>query len=193
MLVLSRKLFESLDIGPNIQISVVDIQPHKVKLGIEAPPDVLIVREELKGKPFSKSFPTDGSHISISTSVGELVDKLTILDIKLQNITDPDKLENISLEKKLLTDIFDHSMNSQFAHLYDDLLALRSSLYAVNSRLWDIENRIRECESNQDFSDKFVQLARSVYLENDARSNIKRTINTLCGSKIIEEKSYSSY
>ena len=115
-------------------------------------------------------------------SIGELIDKITILKIKSILITDIIKLKNIEQELQLLEELKD-SLNI-------DVDSLQSKLYGVNLELWHIENYKRECEKNQCFDDKFIETARQVYLKNDLRAEIKHSINKLFGSTIVEEKSY---
>lgn len=125
--------------------------------------------------------------INTPISYGELVDKLTILAIKVERISDPAKLGNIRTELELL------SVKYTTLPMSDKLIQLRAQLKTINEIIWDIEDDIRDCERRKDFSDKFVQLARGVYLNNDERSRIKRQINDLLHSNIIEEKSYTEY
>jgi hypothetical protein len=115
-------------------------------------------------------------------SIGELIDKITILKIKSILIKDIIKLKNIEQELQLLEEIKD-SLNI-------DIDPLQSKLYGVNLELWHIENYKRECEKNQTFGEDFVENARQVYLKNDLRASIKKQINELVGSTIVEEKSY---
>ena len=115
-------------------------------------------------------------------SIGELIDKITILKIKSILIADTVKLKNIEQELQLLEKLKE-SLNI-------DVDPLQSKLYGVNLELWHIENYKRECEKNQSFDDNFIESARQVYLKNDLRAEIKRRINTMVGSTIIEEKSY---
>jgi hypothetical protein len=122
--------------------------------------------------------------VSAPISVGELVDKITILEIKLDRINDPNKLTNIALELGHLTSIL------KGLDLKDTEALLRSDLKEINAELWDIENFKRGCESTQDFGQPFIEAARNVYLKNDQRASLKRAINILAGSTIIEEKSY---
>ena len=117
-------------------------------------------------------------------SIGELIDKITILKIKSILITDSIKLKNIEQELQLLEELKD-SLNI-------DVDSLQYKLYGVNLELWHIENYKRECERNQSFDDKFIETARQVYLKNDQRASIKREINVICGSTIIEEKSHKT-
>lgn len=117
-------------------------------------------------------------------SVGELLDKLTILTIKMEKIKDSTKLKNVLLEHKELKKIAD-TLNppTELSSLYKELLE-------INRELWDIEDAKRKHEKLQQFDSEFISLARSVYLKNDIRANIKRQINVLLGSTLIEEKSY---
>ena len=119
-------------------------------------------------------------------SVGELVDKITILLIKQERIVAKDKLENINNELEKLTSILDTLTNEHF----DSIASLFLQLKDINNQLWDIENYKRACESTGNFDLIFIEAARNVYLKNDVRARIKREINTLCGSAIVEEKSY---
>jgi len=118
-------------------------------------------------------------------SIGELIDKITILKIKSILIVDTIKLKNIEQELQLLEELKD-SLNLDI----DTLEELQSKLYGVNLELWHIENYKRECEKNQTFDGKFIDSARQVYLKNDLRAEIKHSINTMFGSTIVEEKSY---
>lgn len=122
--------------------------------------------------------------VSAPISVGELVDKITILEIKLDRINDPNKLTNIALELGHLTEILKN------LDLKNTEALLRADLKAINAELWDIENFKRSCESTLDFGEPFIEAARNVYLKNDQRAALKRAINILAGSTIIEEKSY---
>lgn len=117
-------------------------------------------------------------------SIGELIDKITILKIKCQMITDADKLKNIESELQLLEELKDE------LKIPVDIDNLENLLYKVNLELWHIENYKRACEADQNFGDGFINAARQVYLKNDERARIKREINMICGSSIIEEKSY---
>tara|TARA_B100000745_G_scaffold275868_1_gene205545 strand:- start:40 stop:429 length:390 start_codon:yes stop_codon:yes gene_type:complete len=126
--------------------------------------------------------------IKIQISPGELIDKFTILDIKLNRIKEKEKTQNIRKEHKILKRQIEKNLPKS-----KRLSALISKLKIINKALWDIEDQIRVCERKQDFEKKFIKLARSVYQKNDLRSSYKREINTLLGSEIIEEKSYESY
>ena len=125
--------------------------------------------------------------ISTPVSLGELVDKISILHIKNINIKDNEKLQMIREELKLLnTTLYDHIKKDEIKNYLD-------SLIEINSKLWVIEDDIRDCERNKKFDQKFIDLARSVYFTNDKRSQIKLDINKSFGSKIIEVKSYEEY
>ncbi len=121
-------------------------------------------------------------------SPGELLDKLTILQIKSENITDCGKLENVNIERAALQNVVD-------AHIpkTEKLQALAASLLDINKKLWAIEDDIRDCERAGDFGDTFIQLARAVYVTNDKRADFKKQINVEMGSKLVEEKSYADY
>ena len=126
--------------------------------------------------------------IEIKISVGELLDKITILQIKLARIAAPDKLRNIRTELRALSKIWQAS-----AYARVDLEAEIAGLKAVNERLWEIEDAIRDKERDARFDQEFIELARSVYLNNDQRAGIKRAINAKTGSELVEEKSYADY
>ena len=121
-------------------------------------------------------------------SVGELLDKISILEIKQKNLKDNEKIKivNKELESLNMTLKKDVMMTEEIQSLYQDLKK-------INSMLWDIEDGKRDCERNKDFGDKFIELARSVYIENDNRAKIKNKINQLSGSNISEVKSYDKY
>lgn len=126
--------------------------------------------------------------VSIPVGVGELIDKLTILIIKKKKITDPAKLYNIETEYEALNRIYD-----PIRTLGPSLHNLMAELQVVNETIWDIEDSIRKREMDKDFGYSFIELARGVYHNNDERSRIKREINDLMGSEIVEEKSYTEY
>lgn len=128
------------------------------------------------------------SAIRIEVAPGELIDKLTILEIKRERIQDPAKRANVEIEYAALQSAYEGAVGFS-----DALFALRAELREVNARLWEIEDEIRDCERLQDFGPKFVARARAVYRTNDRRSEIKREINLLLGSSLIEEKSYRPY
>lgn len=121
-------------------------------------------------------------------SVGEFVDKLTILRIKSERIRDPDQLANINHELEVLNRIWQQS-----AYAGVDIARETRALSEVNEQLWEIEDAIRELESRSDFGRRFIELARAVYITNDRRAELKKQINRLTGSAIMEEKSYHDY
>tara|TARA_B100000965_G_scaffold323699_1_gene285501 strand:- start:366 stop:749 length:384 start_codon:yes stop_codon:yes gene_type:complete len=125
--------------------------------------------------------------ISTPISLGELVDKISILHIKNLNIKDDDKLKLIREELDILNTILDEHIKS------DDIKKYLNELININSKLWVIEDDIRECERKKIFDQTFIDLARSVYFTNDNRSKVKLDINKKFGSKIIEVKSYEDY
>ena len=126
--------------------------------------------------------------IKIDAAPGELIDKITILEIKAERIDDATKRENVTYELATLTNALDLAVETS-----DQISELSKRLKAVNERLWETEDAIRNCERRQDFGPVFIDLARSVYRLNDVRSEIKRSINMLLGARIIEEKSYTDY
>ena len=128
------------------------------------------------------------SEISVPVSFGELLDKITILEIKNDRIDDAAKRANVRRELDALQSTWGAHPASAV-----DIGALRAALKAVNERLWVIEDDIRLKEKAQAFDDGFVQLARSVYFENDERARIKKSINAALGSTYVEEKSYQDY
>ncbi|KJV36945.1 DUF6165 family protein [Luteibacter yeojuensis] len=128
------------------------------------------------------------SVIETPVSFGELIDKMTILQIKLQEIRDEAKLANVRNELELLETTWANHAASK-----TDIADETGRLLAVNKRLWDIEDRIRVKEKAQEFDNDFIQLARSVYFENDERAAVKREINMKLGSTLVEEKSYQDY
>ena len=124
--------------------------------------------------------------MKVDVSIGELVDKVTILHIKSERIRDPEKLANIRKEFQRLHQAMKSAGMDENSREY-------RQLYEINGRLWDIEDAIREKEAAQCFDETFVDLARSVYFTNDKRAAVKREINLNCGSDLVEEKSYKSY
>jgi hypothetical protein len=128
------------------------------------------------------------SLIQTPVSYGELIDKMTILQIKLQEIKDDAKLANVRNELELLDATWKNDKASE-----TDIADETARLLAVNQRLWKIEDDIRMKERAQAFDQEFIQLARSVYIENDERAAIKREINMKLGSTLVEEKSYQDY
>ena len=128
------------------------------------------------------------SEILVPVSFGELLDKIAILQIKSERMTDEAKLANVRKELSALEQTW-------MAHpaANRDIAQLRARLKAVNERLWDIEDEIRLKERAQEFDEEFVRLARSVYFENDERARVKKEINLALGSAYVEEKSYQDY
>ena len=126
--------------------------------------------------------------ITVEIAPGELIDKITILEIKLARIADAEKLRNVRAEWETLVRARDAVLTPSA-----EIEAATAALRRANETLWDAEDHIRECERNKDFGPRFVALARSVYLTNDERARLKRRINQLLGSRLIEEKSYASY
>jgi hypothetical protein len=126
--------------------------------------------------------------ILIEVGPGELIDKITILAIKSERMSDEGKLRNVRHELAVLD-------AARRAHIpaSAELTRLEAALKAVNEALWVIEDDIRQCEADRDFGPKFVELARSVYKQNDKRAALKKDINLLTGSSIIEEKSYTEF
>jgi len=131
---------------------------------------------------------TAAGSILVEVGAGELIDKITILKIKLSRIKTPDKLHNIKHELEVLTKAFNQHLKptKELNHLEDELRQ-------VNEALWVIEDDIRVCEARKDFGPHFIELARSVYIQNDKRAAIKKSINELSGSTIVEEKSYTEF
>lgn len=125
--------------------------------------------------------------INVPISPGELLDKITILRIKAQRMTDPQKVANVRRELDALQATWSAAADS--VSVADEIIALM----AVNERLWVIEDDIRDKERAQAFDAEFIRLARAVYVENDERALIKRRINVKLGSSLVEEKSYRSY
>ncbi len=126
--------------------------------------------------------------IKVPISPGELIDKITILRIKSQRMSDPQKLHNVRLELEALQGTWSNS-----AYAGTDIEADIRALMTVNERLWVIEDDIRDKERARAFDAEFIRLARAVYVENDERAAIKRRINVKLGSTIVEEKSYRPY
>ncbi|MEQ6123535.1 DUF6165 family protein [Pseudotenacibaculum sp. MALMAid0570] len=129
--------------------------------------------------------------MKIEVSNGEIIDKYTILEIKLSEIKDENKLKNIQNEYNVLTP----DVQSIYSACKDEghLKKLHNDLLEVNKKLWKIEDDIRECERAKDFGQTFIDLARAVYYTNDDRSDVKKEINVFTGSDLVEEKSYEDY
>jgi hypothetical protein len=129
--------------------------------------------------------------MKIEVSTGEILDKLSILEIKLEHILDPVKRNNVLQEYVILVaaaeEIYDATPET------DELRVLYLDLLNINKTLWNIEDQIRECERAESFGSDFIELARSVYYTNDDRAEVKKQINALTGSKLVEEKSYQDY
>jgi len=126
--------------------------------------------------------------ILVEVSVGELLDKISILEIKQEKIKDPEKLKFINTEHSILKDQLDNNVKSD-----KKLNTLFQSLKDINVKLWVIEDDKRLCEKNSDFTENFIKLSRDVHFLNDDRANIKLMINNHTGSKIKEIKEYTSY
>ena len=124
----------------------------------------------------------------IPASVGELIDKITILRIKSERIADEAKLKNVRTELGILNETLAKDVPAS-----DELTRLDGALQSVNEELWVIEDDIRDCERAGDFGPEFIRLARAVYVTNDKRAALKKEINLLLGSHIVEEKSYAAY
>ena len=126
--------------------------------------------------------------ILVEVSVGELLDKISILEIKQEKIKDPEKLKFINDEHSILKDQLDKNVTSD-----EKLNTLFQSLKDINAKLWVIEDDKRQCEKEKDFTEKFIKLSRDVHFLNDNRAKIKLEMNNLTGSKIKEIKEYTSY
>jgi hypothetical protein len=124
--------------------------------------------------------------IQAPIAVGELIDKITILEIKAERLRDPAKAQNVQTELALLRQI-----RTQAGLDIPDMAPFADELRAINAILWEIEDEIRACEAEGDFGPRFVELARSVYRTNDRRSAVKKRINLAFGSAIVEEKFYN--
>ena len=125
--------------------------------------------------------------INTPISLGELVDKISILMVKQKNIKNNNKLDQVNKELNYLQATLDNHVTK------DEIDVFLNSLIDINSRLWVIEDEIRECERKKQFDQKFIDLARSVYFTNDKRANIKLDINNKFGSELVEVKSYEGY
>jgi len=128
------------------------------------------------------------SKILTEISVGELLDKLSILEIKLNKIKNPALLQEIKKDYNIINEAKNKNINSS-----NEINVLYTDLKKINEQLWEIEDKIRLCEKNSDFKDKFIQLARDVYFKNDKRFKIKSEINKISGSNIQEVKQYTQY
>ena len=128
------------------------------------------------------------SKILTEISAGELLDKLSILEIKLNKIKNPALLQEIKKDYNIINEAKNKNINSS-----DEINVLYTDLKKINEQLWEIEDKIRLCEKNSDFKDKFIQLARDIYFKNDKRAKIKSEINKISGSNIQEIKQYTQY
>lgn len=126
--------------------------------------------------------------IKVPVSFGEVLDKITILEIKSERMEDEAKVKNVRLELEALTATWDEAVKDQSA-----IAELRKQLKAVNEELWVIEDDIRDEEADQNFGERFIELARAVYVTNDKRAALKKDINLALGSRYVEEKSYRDY
>ena len=136
----------------------------------------------------SLSLSTTLDSVLVPIAFGDFIDKITILEIKANRIADRQKVVNVCSELALLRKIFD-----RFDALPDRVGALKDELRGINESLWEIEDSIRDCERMKDFGGDFIELARSVYMTNDRRAAVKRQLNEIVGSAILEEKSYREY
>ena len=128
------------------------------------------------------------NEILIPISPGELLDKITILQIKSERIADAAKVANVRTELDLLQKVWSESVEDD-----DEIRALSAELKSVNEALWEIEDDIRDEERNRRFGERFIELARAVYVTNDERANAKKKVNLHLNSSIVEEKSYQDY
>ena len=126
--------------------------------------------------------------ITVPVSVGEVVDKVTILEIKSERISDSEKLRNVAAELDALRPLVSGGVFDA-----EEVVALTDALRAVNGELWDIEDDIRAEEAAGRFGERFIELARAVYVTNDRRAELKKKINLATGSQLVEEKSYEDY
>lgn len=127
-------------------------------------------------------------NIKVPVSPGEVLDKITILEIKSERMSDPEKVANVRIELELLRETWAASIRD------DDVIKdLHAELKSINEALWEIEDDIRDKERAKEFDSDFIELARSVYFTNDRRSEVKKRLNLHLGSQIIEEKSYQDY
>jgi hypothetical protein len=126
--------------------------------------------------------------ITVEIAPGELIDKITILEIKTERMSDQAKLANVRIELDTLAKSRDAAIGKSA-----EMDRLSAELKKINEELWVIEDDIRDCERAKDFGTKFIELARAVYFTNDRRAQVKRQINELLGSRLVEEKSYAAY
>lgn len=128
------------------------------------------------------------NEIQIPISPGELLDKITILQIKAERISDPAKVANVKTELDMLSKVWNETVEAD-----DVITALTAELKSINEALWEIEDDIRDEERNRRFGERFIELARAVYVTNDDRANAKKKVNLHLNSSIVEEKSYQDY
>ena len=128
------------------------------------------------------------NEILIPISPGELLDKITILQIKSERIADAAKVANVQTELGMLEKVWRETVNDD-----EQIRALTSELKSINAALWEIEDDIRDEERNRRFGERFIELARAVYVTNDERANAKKNVNLHLNSSIVEEKSYQDY
>jgi hypothetical protein len=133
-------------------------------------------------------YQSQAARIEVEVSAGELLDKISILEIKSDRIKDPVKLANVETELSVLEDVVRQKLG-----LSEQVRVICQKLRSVNEALWEIEDRIRQCEMKNNFGPEFVKLARSVYQQNDLRAELKKQLNKLLGSRLVEEKSYAEY
>ena len=127
-------------------------------------------------------------NIKVPVSPGEVLDKITILEIKSERMSDPEKVANVRVELALLQDTW-----TEFIKDDEVIRDLHAQLKEVNEALWEIEDDIRDKERAKEFDERFIELARAVYVTNDRRSQVKKELNLHLGSEIVEEKSYQDY
>ena len=127
-------------------------------------------------------------NIKVPVSPGEVLDKITILEIKSERMSDPEKVANVRVELALLQDTW-----TEFIRDDEVIRDLHAQLKEVNEALWEIEDDIRDKERAKEFDERFIELARAVYVTNDRRSEVKKELNLHLGSEIVEEKSYQDY
>jgi hypothetical protein len=168
---------------------------QRIALGSSNPLALILALSRKRERGYSeegghdwKCYANRMSQISVPVSYGELIDKITILEIKSERIKNAAKLANVRIELDLLNATWQAAAVGQI-----DVAAARAALRRVNEALWDIEDRIRLKEKAKAFDAEFVELARSVYIRNDERAEIKRAINEKLGSTLVEEKSYEDY
>ncbi len=127
-------------------------------------------------------------NIRVPVSPGEVLDKITILEIKSERMTDPQKVANVRVELDLLQKTWAEAIRED-----DTIRDLHAQLKEINEALWEIEDDIRDKERAKEFDERFIELARAVYFTNDRRSEVKKKLNLHLGSQIVEEKSYQDY